>query len=119
MRWCNLGDISRMNYRQRIEGSVLHIQSLGLRIDVSVPEGVSELRIQPGAVYWRWLDSSGQLLQRDGQALRMATAGCQRCSLGARRADSVDDAPMHDRATSPRLLLRRAFTEARDRLSAF
>ena len=119
VRWCNLGDISRMNYRHRIEGSVMHIQPLGLRIDVSVPEGVSELRIEPGAVDWRCVDSLAVPLQRDGQALRMATAGRERCSLDARRSVSVIEAPTRDDATSAKLLLRRALTEARDRLSAF
>jgi hypothetical protein len=40
-------------------------------------------------------------------------------SLGVRCDEPRDDAPKRERATSPKLLLRRAFTEARDRLSAF
>lgn len=119
VRWCNLGDISRMNYRHRIEGSVMHIQPLALRIDVSVPEGVSELRIESGGFDWRSLDALAVPMERNGHALRMATAGRPSCSLGVRRDEPRDDAPKRDRATSPKLLLRRAFTEARDRLSAF
>jgi hypothetical protein len=118
VRWGNLGDISRMNYRHRIDGSVMHILPLGLRIDVSVPVGVSELRIEPGSLDWRCVDAGAMPLQRDGQVLRMATHARERCSLDARCAYSVNEAPARESATSPKLLLRRAFTEARDRLSA-
>lgn len=119
VRWCNLGEMSRMNYRQRIDGSVMHVQPLGLRIDISVPEGVSELCIEPGGSDWRSLDADALPIERDGQWLRMPTAGRTRCSLGVRRAEPRDDAPARYGVTSPKLLLRRALTEARDRLSAF
>ena len=119
VRWCKLGDISRMNYRQRIEGSVMHIVPLGLRIDVSVPEGVSELCIEPGGLDWRSLDADALPIERDGQRLRMPTAGRTVCSLGVRRDQPRDEASARHGVTSPKLLLRRALTEARDRLSAF
>lgn len=119
VRWCKLGEMSRLNYRQRIEGSVMHVQPLGLRIDVSVPVGVSELCIEPGGFDWRSLDLDALPMERDGQRLRMATGGRERCSLDARRSDSVIEPPSRDSATSTKLLLRRALTEARDRLSAF
>lgn len=119
VRWCNLGEMSRMNYRQRIDGSVMHIQPMGLRVDISVPEGVSELCIEPGGLDWRSLDLDALPIEPDGQRLRMPTAGRTRCSLGVRRDQPRDEAPARHGVTSPKLLLRRALTEARDRLSAF
>jgi hypothetical protein len=40
-------------------------------------------------------------------------------ALGVRRDPPRDEAPARHGVTSPKLLLRRALTEARDRLSAF
>ena len=119
VRWCNLGEMSRMNYGQRIDGSVMHIRPMGLLMDISVPVGVSELCIEPGGLDWRSLDADALPIEHDGQWLRMPTAGRTRCSLGVRRVEPLDEAPARHGVTSPKLLLRRALTEARDRLSAF
>jgi hypothetical protein len=108
VRWCNLGEMSRMNYRQRIDGRVMHIQPLGLRIDIRVPEGVSELCIEPCGFDWRSLDPNALPIEPDGPLLRVPTAGRTRCSLGVRRAEPRDEAPERYGVTSPKLLLRRA-----------
>jgi hypothetical protein len=107
VRWSNLGDLARLNYRSRKEGSNLHVQPLGICVDVSLPDGIDDVTIEGGALAW----------QRDNA--RMNVDGQTRTLRLRRRATATQQ---RSTGTSPRtrssLVLRRLLTEARDRLQA-
>jgi hypothetical protein len=44
--WNNLTDITKTNYRYQVRGQTMRIQTLARRIDVPVPEGISELVVE-------------------------------------------------------------------------
>jgi hypothetical protein len=107
VQWSNLGDLARTNYRSRREGHSLHVQPLGVCVDVRLPDGVDDVTIEGGAHAW----------QRDDT--RMNIDGQNRSLRLHRGSATTPERPV---GTSPRtrssLVLRRLLTEARDRLQA-
>jgi hypothetical protein len=107
VRWSNLGDLARLNYRSRREGSKLQVQPLGICIDVSLPDSLDDVTVEGGTFAWQGGDAR---MNVDGQTrtlrLQRRPAAMPHVSIG----------------TSPRtrssLVLRRLLTEARDRLQA-
>jgi hypothetical protein len=51
VNWCNLTTIARNNYRFKIDGSLLRVQTFARITTVKIPEGISELQLEPS-----WLD---------------------------------------------------------------
>lgn len=115
-RWGNLAELSRKSYRHRIEGSTMHIQPLTTRIEVDVPDGVDELRIEHQALDWRPLQSQTKLDIAPGCSVVSGVRGGYTYEFEHRLSAP---AVVRPRATSTKLLLRRIFTEARDRLRFF
>jgi len=113
VRWASLGELSRLNYRHRIEGAVMHIQPLGMRITVEVPAGIEVVQIETGGPEWRALQAQPTLDY---------TSGCS--AVGSVVGDRTYDfaryiqpaSTVRPNPTGARLILRRILTEARDRL---
>jgi hypothetical protein len=113
VRWGSLGELSRLNYRHRIEGSTMRVQPLGTRITVEVPDGIEAIQIDTNGIDW-------QVLQP--QATLNWSSDCSAIAsvVGGRTYDFARCRPLalvvRPNATSARLILRRFLTETRDRL---
>jgi hypothetical protein len=106
VRWTALGEIARLNYRSRREGSRLHVQPLSNHVSVELPAGVTEVAIEGSSDDW----------VRSGVP---PSSGSGIVTLDLRRrvhAAAVPIAAAPSRRTSSSLVLRRLLTEARDRL---
>lgn len=114
VRWGSLSELSRLNYRHRIEGSRMHVQPLGMRVDVDVPKGIDEIQIETGGLDWRALPQQSVLhCTTDGSVRASVVAGCTYAFAHHPQPVSVTRPKT---TTSAKLILRRVFTEARDRL---
>ncbi len=113
VRWDSLAKLSRLNYRHRVEGTTLHVQPLGTRVTVEVPEGIEAIQIEAGGFDWRALEP---------QTTLDCTSGCSAVVsvVGGRAYDfarhTLPASVVQPNATSAKLILRRVVTEARDRL---
>jgi hypothetical protein len=115
VQWGSLGELSRLNYRHRVEGRTMIVQPLGTRVRVAVPAGVDELRVQSVGAEWESPDARASSEDGTGQFV-MAVEGGRTCSLVMRMASDPAARIGRPPATSPKLILRRVLTETRDRL---
>lgn len=113
VRWASLGVLGRLNYRHRIEGTTVHVQPLGTRITVEVPEGIEAIQIDTGGLDWRALQPQTTLDCTSGCSAFVSVVGGRTYDF-VRHRRSVSF--VRPNATSARLILRRIVTEARDRL---
>lgn len=114
VHWGSLGELSRLNYRHRIEGTMMYVQPLGTRITVKVPDGIDELRIETQGLDWHALQPETTL---DGAATCntfAAVAGVRTYDFARSPMPAIPVA--YPSATSATLILRRILTETRDRL---
>ena len=124
VKWCNLAEIARTNYKHRVSGGTLQIKIYSRRIRVNVPPEVE--RVQ---VYRAWkeeADSNASLEQRldgeswircdEGESLLPQQNGRARTlelrSIAQASFDPPNIAPL---SFHPWGIVRRLLTEARDR----
>lgn len=113
VRWGSLSELSRLNYRYRIESSTMHVQPFGTRIAVEVPDGIEAIRIETGGLEWQALQPQ-VMLDHTSDCSAVASVVGGRTYDFARRGRTAS--VVHPNATSAKLVLRRILTEARDRL---
>jgi hypothetical protein len=114
--WGSLSTLSRLNYRHRVEGRSMQVQPLGIRIQVSVPIGIDELRIDPGGFEWKAVEPGGPSGEMIGQEWIVPLNGRRSFSFVRATGQPARNRPAQPTATSTKLILRRVLTEARDRL---
>jgi hypothetical protein len=119
VRWGSLSELSRLNFRHRLDGASMHIQPLGTRIDVAVPEGVDELRIDPCGFEWQSVRPEASSGYLDGGELVVPLESRGTYSFARRTVDSAGNPLTHTNPIALKLVLRRVLTEARDRLRVF
>ncbi len=121
--WADMKTISRSHYGQKVEGNVLRIRMLTKRIEVCVPEGTNQIRVDrpwqsggaPMPLMWKRLDvDTAWKPQPNGQPIPV---------LPGQKIEIVSEPtmPLGD-VKGPRglrlwPLVRRQLTEARDRLT--
>ena len=115
VRWGSLAELCRLNFRQRVAGTSLHVEPLATRVDIPVPDGVTTLHLRPGGFEWDALDPAVRL-ERDGLGLVADIRGRQTCSFARRQPARGAITRTTARPTSAKLILRRLLTETRDRL---
>ena len=113
VHWGSLGELSRLNYRRRIEGSTMHVQPLGTRIVVKAPDGIETIRIETGGLDWRVLQPQITLDYTSGRSAEASVVGGRTYDFFRHRRPASVAPP---NATGAKLILRRILTEARDRL---
>jgi hypothetical protein len=121
VQWSDMHTISRSLYSHRCEDGVMSLRMWSRRIDVRVPDGVHELRVEPASqqrsgdapLYWRahgaattWsiAPSTGSVVVSPGATIEIASG-------------NAHAARVRPRSGAPRLaaVARRLLTEARDR----
>lgn len=119
--WSKLSDLCRMNYLWRMEGSVLQVKPLGIKVSIELPATATEVAIEAsgaaGGYRWQlvadeesaWRVGAGERIQVAPEAWRVISIE----RLGLRPSSPV---PENFGRTSIRLICRRLLAEARDRL---
>ncbi len=115
VRWGSLTDLSRRNYRFRVDGSTIVVAPIGNRVEVEIPAGVDTLRLPGGASAWT-ADCVGTPRESgEGDLVVPVTAGCA-ITLTRLMQRPMAAPPDPVFPTSTRLIVRRLLTETRDRL---
>ena len=119
--WCNMTDLSRLNYQWRAEGTTAWIKPLGRDTVFKIPEGVTEIIIESpsevDACAWHVVLADGS--RHDivpGKGLPVAEG--QEGEILIHRHTTMQHPYASEKSmpTPPKLILRRLLTEARDRL---
>jgi hypothetical protein len=117
-RWMSVGEIAATNYALRVTGSDAVIRPFARRVRVELPRGITSLTVEApcdatdaGALVG-WASGSGA--PRPFAERAVAGEGSMEVRLLGRHDVEVDDVPA--RAWRPWPQLRRAATEARDRV---
>jgi hypothetical protein len=124
VRWTNAEGLAQAGFLWRMRGLRCHVSPLGLDIRFRPPAGTRELCIDdfdaahPQVWIVAWQDGRNQRL-RPGEALQLPMDGAAPIALRRERVASPPDVPRRGLwRTRPALVLRRAVTEARDRVIA-
>ena len=120
--WSNMSDISRLNYSWRMDGDTLKVKPLGRKLNVSVPEGASELLIESpmnsGWDSWRLVEANGSQFEiLNGEKFPISTRKkhCVTIEVIAPKASFNGN----DLGSLPiTAFVRRILTEGRDRVFA-
>jgi hypothetical protein len=118
--WSNVTDLSRHSYLSRLDGTLWRVMACASTLRVTPPPGATELEIHEpmrgGESRWRAVsdEATSVSLQGGRMPLRPGNGGS---AILLERVQVRDPAPEGRHWTSPKLLVRRALTEIRDRLS--
>jgi hypothetical protein len=124
VHWMALGDVLRGNFFTRQDGGLLKIEAHARRMDVTVPQGVTELSVTLGAQ-----EDDGQELVsvlrpgqvpvagRVGEPLAVRAEG--RVQLTIEDPQRADPANVPAPRWHPWFMVRRCLTEGRDRALPF
>jgi hypothetical protein len=124
VQWKNMREISRSHYAQKVEGKILQVKMLTKRIEIEVPEGISQIlvdrpwmncaKVLPLA--WRSPDRSKEWTLR-GSEEPIPVQSCQRIEIIAEPPISIflDSKRFRNYHVWP--VVRRLLTEVRDRLA--
>lgn len=124
VRWTDMKRISRSHYARRVEGDVLRVKMFTKRIEVCAPEGTNQILVERP-----WLQKTDSTplawrLQDDRSTWKLSGADEPIPLLPGQKIDIVSELPasplVHaDKVRGFRLwpVMRRQFTEARDRLA--
>jgi hypothetical protein len=115
VRWGDLTALSRLNYQTRIDASVLRVRPLGTKLVIRVPEGAAEVAIETGAHVWRTSSAARARRAADGTSIVLPVPDSREITI-ERAAHPPPTIGARPRPTRFRHVLRRALTEARDRL---
>jgi hypothetical protein len=121
--WSNMTAITRNNYRFRVQGHVMRVQTFSRITTLNVPEGVSELELEAP-----WLDPARECVECrcSANAARQASAAVQSAfrfcvppgsnvDLLVRRTSRNGERPPALPRTPLRAIARRVLVELRDR----
>ena len=114
-RWGSLGELAAANFEQRREGELLRLRPFSRRLSVGIPEGVTEVVVEPPAGF-----EPGQRIDLgDGDHLPtdepFQVVGSCPLELSLVTPDALSPAAVAAPPRSPRPLVRRLAGEARDR----
>lgn len=126
VRWESLADIAAANFSTRQEGAVLAIRMYSRAINVTVPEGVTAIRVETPDIHgnseWDAVateESRQPLIEAESgwasPPIPVPAPGMLRVGLKGREDMDAASAPTPRWRFRP--LMRRGFTEARDRLA--
>lgn len=122
VRWTSVAEIAHSNYTLRIDGPTAVVRPWSRRVRVTVPAGVQELRVElaptvggePGVDGWSLTAPGSRVATGFGGARAVAGAGIAEVLLSTPWSVAASTVPAP--AWRPWPGLRRAATEARDRL---
>ncbi|MCC7377007.1 MAG: hypothetical protein IT581_20270 [Verrucomicrobiales bacterium] len=129
LRWDSVGGLARMNYLQRTAGTRLEVRAFSRWIDVVVPEGAEEVKLEPswecagGPVPLRfrrqseteWTQVVMEPRGSSGHEAVVKVAGARRIEFHCPSRPHPGTASIPERSSRLWPLIRRRMTEARDR----
>jgi hypothetical protein len=123
VRWGNMSGIARSQYSRRIDGAVMHVKLHTRRVNITVPEGVRQIRVAPP----RWDAGEAQPLRcvivdasvhntADGDLTIRVLPGQ---TIEVHAGTEAKTPPSRSSYAAPKLwpVVRRLLTETRDRLA--
>ncbi len=119
--WGNMTDLSRLNYQWRMDGNKAVIRPLGQNIVFKLPEHVNAVVIDPpnGIEVDNWaIKTANSVVHaiRSGETFQIASDKVDEIFIGRNTSQQPNKKSAAIKPTSPKLILRRLLTEARDRL---
>lgn len=121
--WSRLSDLSRMNYLWRMDGSVLQVKPLGMKIHIELPATSAEVAVEAfdanGDCLWQVAAGDGSVrCVGPGERIHLSPEAGRGISI--ERIGLLPPPPVQENfeRTSIRLVCRRLLAETRDRLWA-